>query len=311
MKIVLIRGMHGKTSSVWLPNWAKWTISCCLLGLPLGAGIWIGSLLDGDRPGDFFDDVADALESDIDSQQEIISEVTRNTERQLQALSLKMAKMQVQLARMEALGEVLTVKAELEDGEFDFSSPPAIGGPELGASPALETEAKHEILSELDQLGSFIEDRGRQLNLIADLFLDRELSEQTSPSGLPVEKGWLSSFYGNRIDPFSGESAWHNGVDIAGKHGSGVLSAAGGVVTYAGNRYGYGEMIEISHDNGLVTRYGHNSELLVTLGEVVKKGQIISRMGTTGRSTGPHVHFEVYKNGRAVDPASYIRRTVR
>lgn len=309
MKIVVVKGIHGKTSSIWLPLWAKITISCCLVGLPLGTGLWAGAEFFGEKDADFFDSVAEALEKDFEVQAKEISETRAEAEDKLQALSLRMAKMQVQLARLEALGEVLTVKAELEDGEFDFSAAPAIGGPELVGSEVASVE--QDILSGLDDLAYQIEDRQMQLNLVADLIHDRHLTEETSPSGLPAEKGWLSSAFGRRIDPFTGVSAWHNGVDIAGKHGSNILAVAGGVVTYSGERYGYGQLVEITHDNGFITRYGHNSELLVALGEIVKKGQVISLMGTSGRSTGPHVHFEVYKHGRAVDPASYIRSTIR
>lgn len=309
MKVVIIKGINGKTSSVWLPLWAKVTLSCCLFGLPLGLGMLAGAELFGEKKTSFFDSVASSLKDELESQQQEVDSARSDAEQKLQALSAKMARMQVQLARLEALGEVLTVKAELEDGEFDFSNPPALGGPELSLSANAGVE--HEILSGLDSLAVKIQDRQMQLNLVADLIQDRHLKEETSPSGLPTEKGWISSLYGRRIDPFTGASAWHNGVDIAGKHGSNVLAVAGGVVTYSGDRYGYGELIEITHDNGYITRYGHNSELLVKLGEIVKKGQVISRMGTTGRSTGPHIHFEVYKNGRAVDPSSYIRRTHR
>jgi len=309
MKVVIIRGINGKTSSIWLPLWVRITLSFCLLGLPLIVGLFAGAEIFGDKKTSFFDSVASSLKNELKSQQQQVNETRAGAEQKLQALSAKMASMQVQLARLEALGEVLTVKAELEGGEFDFSNPPALGGPEFTASS--DTLIEHEILSGLDGLAEQIQDRQMQLNLVADLIQDRHLKEESSPSGLPSEKGWLSSAYGRRIDPFTGASAWHNGVDIAGKHGSEVLTVAGGVVTFSEERYGYGELVEITHDNGYVTRYGHNSELLVEIGEIVKKGQVISLMGTTGRSTGPHVHFEVYKNGRAVDPASYIRRTHR
>ena len=309
MKLVIVRGIHGKTSSIWLPLWARITLSCCLVGIPLGTGLWAGSQYLGEDKADFFDNLSQSLSKELDNQKQNVMDAKAGAEDKLQALSLKMAKMQVQLARLEALGEVLTEKAELGDGEFDFSVPPAVGGPGLVSGE--ESWAEHDILAGLDQLADQIDDRKMQLHLVADLIQDRHLKEETSPSGLPADKGWLSSAYGRRIDPFSGESAWHNGVDIAGKFGSNVLSVAAGVVTYAGKRTGYGNLVEITHDNGFVTRYGHNSELLVALGEIVKKGQTISLMGTSGRSTGPHVHFEVYKHGRAVDPASYIRRTVR
>ena len=224
-------------------------------------------------------------------------------------MSLKLAQMQARLLRLEALGELLTVKADLGAGEFDFSSAPALGGPMISSHDRSSSE--RETTEMIEDLSRVLDDREMQLGIIADLIQDRHLKRENEPSGLPAENGWFSSYFGARADPFTGKQAWHNGVDIAGKSGSDVLSVAAGLVTFSGERSGYGEMVEITHDNGYVTRYGHNSELFVILGEIVKKGQVISSMGSTGRSTGPHVHFEVYKHGRPVDPASYIRRTVR
>lgn len=309
MKVVIIRGINGKTSSFSLPLWVRIALCFCLLGLPLLVGLFAGAEFFGEKKTSFFDGIALSFKDELKSQQQQIDEARVGAEQNLQALSAKMASMQVQLARMEALGEVLTVKAELEGGEFDFSNPPAVGGPELAVP--YDVAIERDILSDLDNLAGKIQDRQMQLNLVANLIQDRHLKEETFLSGLPSEKGWVSSPYGSRIDPFTGATAWHKGVDIAGKHGSDVLAVAGGVVTYSDERYGYGNLVEIAHDNGYVTRYGHNSELLVEIGDTVKKGQVISLMGTTGRSTGPHIHFEVYKNGRAVDPASYIRRTHR
>ena len=224
-------------------------------------------------------------------------------------MTLRIAQMQAKLSRLEALGELLTAKAELEDGEFDFSSAPALGGPSEGSYSRVSSEG--ETLSMLEELGFKLEYRALQLDMMAELIQDRHITRQNSPSGLPTTSGWVSSNYGMRADPFNGQQAWHNGVDIAGKAGSDVLSVAAGVVTFSGDRYGYGQLVEITHENGYVTRYGHNSEIHVELGEIVNKGQVLAAMGTTGRSTGPHIHFEVYKNGRSVDPASYIRRTIR
>jgi murein DD-endopeptidase MepM/ murein hydrolase activator NlpD len=127
-----------------------------------------------------------------------------------------------------------------------------------------------------------------------------------------VEKGWVSSGFGVRADPFSGKRSAHYGIDYAGKAGSNVIAVAGGVVTFSGNdRNGYGMMVEVSHGDGLVTRYAHNQSNLVEPGDLVRKGQPIALMGSSGRATGPHVHFEVYKHGRPVDPSSYVRRTRR
>ena len=140
------------------------------------------------------------------------------------------------------------------------------------------------------------------------MLLDRDFQEAKVIAGRPVTWGWLSSKYGRRLDPFTGKSAWHAGVDFAGKHNSDVVAVAGGVVTHAGKRYGYGLMVEVTHGDGYVTRYGHHEEILVSVGDVVKPRQVIGKMGSSGRSTGPHVHFEVLKNGKHVDPSRYVAR---
>ena len=290
-----------------VPTWARVAISCCLLGVPLGMGFWMGGQFDtSDNP--YSDDVAEALES-VATQQREVDDAKQEAARRFQAVSLRLAKMQAQLSRLEALGEILTEKAELSDGEFNFNAAPALGGPISEDYNSLASE--RGTMEILQTLSHKIEDRSIQLNIVAELIQDRHIKRETLPSGLPAEKGWISSGYGTRVDPFNGNKAWHNGVDIAGKLGSGVTASASGVVTAAGQRTGYGNMVEITHDNGFVTRYGHNKDISVALGEIVKKGQVISSMGNTGRSTGPHVHFEVYKHGRSVDPASYIRQTVR
>lgn len=307
MKIIFIRGITGRSSAVWLPAWARVALSCCLIGLPMGTGFWLGNHYGSDETH-FFDDVAEALEADLAEQKQAVEDTKGEAERRLQAMSLRLAQMQAKLSRLEALGELLTVKADLDEGEFDFSSAPALGGP---VSAYSRSSSEGETVEMLENLSLTLNDREMQLAIVAELIQDRHLKREYEPSGLPAKKGWVSSQYGTRADPFTGKQAWHNGVDIAGKLGADVLSVAAGVVTFSGDRSGYGQMVEVTHDNGYVTRYGHNSDLQVSLGEIVKKGQVISSMGSTGRSTGPHVHFEVYKHGRSVDPASYIRRTIR
>ena len=143
------------------------------------------------------------------------------------------------------------------------------------------------------------------------MLADNKLKSERTVAGRPIVKGWMSSEYGMRTDPFHGDKRWHGGVDFAGRWGSDIIAVASGVVTWSGERSGYGKMVEINHSDGFVTRYAHNSENIAQLGAIVKKGELIAKMGSSGRSTGPHVHFEVYKNGRTVDPATYIRRTSR
>jgi murein DD-endopeptidase MepM/ murein hydrolase activator NlpD len=158
----------------------------------------------------------------------------------------------------------------------------------------------------LDELTTGMDDREQKLSVLERLLMDRSLRARVIPSGRPVTEGWLSSGFGKRADPFTGKQEYHDGVDFAGKEGADVMSVGDGVVTWSGKRSGYGNLVEINHGNGYVTRYGHNKEQLVDVGDTVKKGQMIALMGSTGRSTGPHVHFEVLRNGKPVNPSRYI-----
>jgi Membrane proteins related to metalloendopeptidases len=160
----------------------------------------------------------------------------------------------------------------------------------------------------LDDLTRQIKDRERQLSVLESMISTRNLSHQIVPGGRPVTQGWISSYFGHRADPFTGRKAFHRGVDFAGPAGAQVVAVASGVVTYTKERFGYGKTVEINHGNGYVTRYAHNQRVLVNVGDTVKKGQPIALIGSTGRSTGPHLHFEVLKQGRAVDPMSFVKR---
>lgn len=308
MKLLIIKGNHGKTTSVHLNLWMKALLSVCVFGAPLATGWWIGANQSNQLP-DFFQSLSESMHADLSQQREQVAEVSSEAEKNLRALSLRIAELQARLTRIEALGQRVAIRADLTGGEFDFSSAPALGGPltNIGEGSFISTELSQR----LNQLDTQITDRQVQLNLLSTLMFDQQLRDDASPSGLPAGSGWVSSHYGMRADPFTGEEAWHNGVDIAGREGSSVLAVASGVVTYTDQSTTYGNVIEVTHDSGLVTLYAHNKELFVELGEIVRKGQEIAAMGTTGRSTGPHVHFEVYKNGRSVDPASYIQRTIR
>ena len=195
-------------------------------------------------------------------------------------------------------------------GEFDFSGPPAVGGP----SVPLRTDSEPSVLeinTQYDALEGYFAGREVQFEVLAVLLSSEQLRTESTPAGRPIRSGWQSSSFGSRIDTISGKRAWHTGADFAGRKGSDILAVASGVVSWSGVKAGYGTMIEVSHGDGLSTRYAHNQENLVTLGDLVRRGDVIALMGSSGRSTGPHVHFEIFKHGRAVDPASYVRRTHR
>ncbi|MEJ2565897.1 MAG: M23 family metallopeptidase [Gammaproteobacteria bacterium] len=231
----------------------------------------------------------------------------RDVQETINALTARLGALQAQVIRLNALGKRLVGVAGLEKGEFDFSSPPPQGGPEEPNVLAETPLPLPALRQDVDRLNQQLNDRQEQLSILDTVFRHRNLLDEVLPKGRPVSDGWISSYYGYRTNPFSGGREWHPGVDIAGKMGEPVVAVAAGIVTYAGKDGGYGNLVQINHGNGFVTRYGHNSKVLVKVGETVSKGQEISLMGSTGRSTGPHVHFEVWRSGRRVNPIKYLR----
>lgn len=224
----------------------------------------------------------------------------------LDALTMKLGELQARVIRLDAMGERLVEAAKLDKAEFNFEREPAVGGPE--EISAVESIEVPQFLRTLDELTRHIEDREQQLELFNALVMRRAIGEETLPTGRPIiEGGWVSSHFGKRTDPFSGKLAFHAGVDFAGKINSDIVAVAGGIVTFSGPRYGYGTMVEVDHGNGYVTRYAHNNRNVVKAGDMVEKGQIIALMGSSGRSTGPHVHFELLHNGKPVDPIKFLR----
>ena len=241
---------------------------------------------------------------DLEVQREQLVRMEQDVDDQVATLATRVGRMQAQLIRLDALGKQLTEVAKLKRGEFDFDEEPALGGPETAGEgpvvPALD--------SMLDSMDAQIDDRRRQLTALQNLIMTRELARQIVPGGRPVESGYISSLYGQRTDPFDGNNASHHGIDFAGSAGSRVLAVADGIVSHTGNDGGYGMLVEVTHGNGYITRYAHNAKLLVKPGQTVKRGDAIALMGSTGRSTGTHVHFEVLRNGKPMNPLSFVRR---
>ena len=309
MKIIVVSRASDDSRTFELGRWSLALLSLCCLGLPLGmlAAGYMAGLESEVRSvrGAALDD----LQDDLDRQAEELARLQSQAARKARAMTLGLAQLQARMTRLDAFGEHLTAMAGLEGGEFDFSQPPALGGP---VETLADADVGHfDLGEELARFGSHLNDRQQQLDMLESLMTRRKLDDQASLSGRPVAKGWISSRFGRRTDPFTGLPAVHLGIDFAGREGSDVLAVAAGVVTWAGMRPGYGEMVEIAHDDGFVTRYAHNQENLVQPGDVVRKGETIALMGNSGRSTGAHVHFEVYKHGRPVDPSSYVARTRR
>ena len=313
MKIILISSRVEKVRTLSLNSWAKGFLSVLLLGIPVAAGTMLGVKIADGRWELLFDNSISEMQHQLVVQQEQVDAGRDQLGNSLSAMTLKLAQMRSRLVRLDALGEQLTQIASLEDGEFDFSVAPGLGGPDtvLIAETADAADVEQELGLMFARLDNALDSRESQLQILQSMLSDKKLKSERTVAGRPVLKGWMSSEYGMRTDPFHGKSRWHAGVDFAGRQGSDVIAVASGVVTWSSERSGYGNMVEINHSDGFVTRYAHNEVNVAKLGAIVKKGELIANMGSSGRSTGPHVHFEVFKNGRTVDPASYIKRTSR
>jgi murein DD-endopeptidase MepM/ murein hydrolase activator NlpD len=305
MNVIVFSKRFGKARQFELGRPMAMTVTIATVGLVL-AGVLMAGVQLG-RSG-LADPVAQVGEwgAKLEQQRSEIAAARRDLQERLDALTSRVGQMNAHVIRLDALGRRLTDMANLDKGEFNFDSEPAVGGPEGLVESA--TVAAPDLTAMLDDLTNQIRDRERQLSVLESMISTRNLSRQVVPDGRPVLQGWISSHFGYRADPFTGRNAFHRGIDFAGPAGAQVVAVASGVVTFSKDRFGYGRTVEINHGNGYVTRYAHNQRALVAVGDTVQKGQPIALIGSTGRSTGPHLHFEVLKQGRAVDPMTFVRR---
>lgn len=313
MNIIFVGRNHGKSKTMVMDNTkialAVIAFTALLASISFATYKWVSVPLAGDVPQEFSSKTIDYWQTMLVEQQQELDLLKRESGEQVDALTLRMGSIQASLLRLDALGQRLTEVAKIGKGEFDFESAPAVGGPE--STDDTESYQLPDLQESLSRIERQIKDREQQLEVLDELFVNKNIQKDLFIAGRPIHKGWMSSRYGYRSDPFSGKRAWHGGVDFAGKDGSDIIAVASGVVTWSSDRYGYGNLIEINHGGGVTTRYAHCKELLVKVGEVVKKGQVVAKMGSTGRSTGPHVHFEVIKNSKTQNPEKYIYRASR
>ncbi len=231
-------------------------------------------------------------------------------ETHLNLMAVKLGELQAQMLRLDSLGERLAKLAGLKPQELppmlQSGVVPGRGGP----APTLHRNLSVEEFSAmLVGLSREVDQHSDQLGVLEALLVSDSASRKFLPSLSPIEDGWFSSNFGWRIDPFSGEKSFHEGIDFPSDVGRGIVAAASGKVIFADVHPAYGKMIEIDHGNGLVSRYAHCSSLLVKEGDFVVRGQQVGRVGTTGRSTGPHLHFEVRLNGVPQNPARFLQST--
>lgn len=306
MNVIVYSKRHGKARLIELGRPLAMTATIAAITIILGGVLFAGVMLGRNGFGDEAAAQTGEWSARLAEQAQQVAAARRELQERVDALASRVGQMNAHVIRLDALGRRLTEMANLDKGEFDFDSEPAVGGPEGLIEGAVAVSP--DLSAMLDNLTHQIKDRERQLSVLESLISTRNLSRQIVPGGRPVTQGWISSYFGHRADPFTGRNAFHRGLDFAGPSGAQVVAVASGVVTYSKDRFGYGKTVEINHGGGYVTRYAHNQRVLVAVGDTVQKGQAIALIGSTGRSTGPHLHFEVLKQGRAVDPMSFVRR---
>jgi murein DD-endopeptidase MepM/ murein hydrolase activator NlpD len=221
----------------------------------------------------------------------------------LNALAVRVGELQARIMRLDAFGERLAKAAGIKRDEFRFDEKPGQGGPSPMSGRDLSVTEFNQMLAEI---GRVLEDRSDKLGVLDSLLMDDRLARKTIPTTMPVNAGYYSSNYGYRLDPITGRSTFHTGVDIIAAPGTDVMAAAGGVVATSAQVAEYGNIVEVDHDNGLTSRYAHLSKSLVRVGDVVMKGQVIAKVGSSGRTTGPHLHFEVREKGIPLNPNKFL-----
>ncbi len=270
------------------------------------SGYWLGN-----ARGDLVstDGRIPSWRGEIAQQRKAVANMRLKYEAKIEQLSKHLGQLKAHVIRLNALGSRLTSMANIDKSEFNFDAIPAAGGP-IRKSAAKDPQ-NQSFLKEIDELNRILTDRENKLNALETLLLHTNLQKQVHPEGRPVHKGWISSPFGTRRHPITGRRRHHDGIDFAAPGGTPIYTVAAGVVTSSGRRAGYGNLVEINHGNGLITRYAHNRQNLVKVGQKVRKGQMIARVGSTGHSTGNHVHFEVIRDGRTVNPKEYINTILK
>ncbi|HVC30602.1 MAG TPA: M23 family metallopeptidase [Steroidobacteraceae bacterium] len=304
MNVIFFSKRHGHARQLSLPPLALACLTLAVLAIvggAFGAGMSLGQ--DGDASGRALAQTSHWSHI-LARQRQEITELKQQMHARADAIAIQLGDMKAHIIRLDALGQRLTTMAGIKSTEFNFGRDPPQGGPEVdipGGRPQIS-----DLSTMLKTLQGQIDRRGSQLSALENVILSRQLGQEIHPEGRPVNAGYISSGFGERVDPFTGGGEFHEGIDFAAPMGTPIHAVAAGIVTWAGPRGGYGNMVQIDHGNGYSTRYGHSSKILVHVGETVQRGDVVALVGDTGRSTGPHVHFEVLRNGREVNPAHFV-----
>jgi len=303
MDIILVSGRFAKTRTIRLSSFNLLMLVLLAGAVLFAAAVSVQYPLARLSPGFMSDELRGWLASAQTEEQQKQQAYMRES---LDTMAKRLGQMQAQMQRLDALGARLAKVSGMKPKEFSFDKPPAEGGPYL---PTMQQDISLQSMSQqMSGLTLSISDRNDKLMALETMLMQDRSNEWLIPSVTPVKNSWFSSTFGWRIDPFTGKEGMHEGVDFVVPTGTPVYASAGGVVSYADLHPQYGNLVEIDHGNGVITRYAHNSKVLVKVGQMVRRGQKISLSGSTGRSTGPHMHFEVRYKGVAQNPVRFLKK---
>lgn len=308
MEILIISKSRGTAGAIRV-GWLSVLLGVLVIVAGTAAVAYVGYTRGGDAMAEVIlhnpERSSEIWQREIILQRKFLGTLERDMDAELSALAGSVGRLQAHLTRLDAVAERMIASSKLDATEFDLGREPGIGGP---YDPAAQLPRWVDLLENLDAVKSDIELRDARLTSLESLLLGRQLQDDTEPNGNPLSEGWVSSGFGYRVDPVSGRREFHNGIDFAGRVGAQVRAVAAGVVTWSGRRWGYGNLVELDHGNGYLTRYAHNRANLVQLGDKVEKNEAVALLGSTGRTTGPHVHFEVVRDSVTVNPRQFISR---
>ncbi|MBI5891534.1 MAG: M23 family metallopeptidase [Nitrosomonadales bacterium] len=304
MNVILVSNRFAKARSITLTG-----VHLALLAM-LAAALFVAAVFAAQyaivrfQPGMMSNELRSWMAS---AQQEEQQKQQAYLRKSLDTMAVNLGQMQAQLLRLDGLGARLAKLTGMKPQEFSFDKPPAQGGPYMPVALNRDISLAN-MEGQMVELRTLLSDRSDKLVALETLLMQDKLSRKLLPSVPPITTGWYSSNFGWRIDPFTGQNAMHEGVDYMIPEGTSIHASAGGVVVYADAHPQYGNMVEIDHGNQVITRYAHASRLMVKVGQMVRRGQEIALSGSTGRSTGPHLHFEVRYKGLAQNPVRFLEK---
>ncbi|MBU0656663.1 MAG: M23 family metallopeptidase [Gammaproteobacteria bacterium] len=314
MKVICLSEDGSRRASFSLHTWKHLIIpsgivALLIIGLSVNQMLGLFKLDETPQNASLSQEEAGKIISALEHQVSTVDQIKKayaNYTVDVDTLSARLGSMEAEMSRLNALAKRVAGKAKLDPQEFSLDEKPARGGLDVDVISDSGRNSADELLAAFQSAETTLDRQRGALRTLEQILEGLTLEDEVLPSGRPVHSGYISSEFGFRRDPFNGRRKMHKGVDYAGPTGTDIYSVGGGVVSFVGQKSGYGNVVEVDHGDGLISRYAHLSAAIAKEGQIVKKGDLVASMGSTGRSTGPHLHLEVLKAGVQINPRDYL-----